>query len=61
MAVSSLTVACPSCQKGLQSQEAVWQRSLANWFWDAGFLSGAVTACSEPPGLGPDLYHLLQG
>lgn len=27
----------------------------------AGFLSGAVTACSEPPGLGPDIQHLLQG
>lgn len=27
----------------------------------AGFLSGSVTACSEPPGLGPDIQHLLQG
>lgn len=43
MAVPSLTVAGPSCQKGLQTQEAVWQRSLVNRFWDAGFLWGAVT------------------
>lgn len=50
----------PLWSKGLQTQEAVWQRSLVNWFWDAGFLSGAVTACSEPPGLSPDLPHLLQ-
>lgn len=61
MAVSSLTVAGPSCQKGLQTRKAVWHRSLVNCFFYAGFLSGAVTACSEPPGLGPDIQHLLQG
>lgn len=61
MAVSSLTVAGPSCQKGLQTQEAVWHRRLENWFWDAGFLPGAIAACSEPPGPGPDIQHLLHG
>lgn len=37
MAVPSLTVAGPSCQKGLQTQEAVWHRSLVNWFFMLAF------------------------